>query len=408
MKITSVHIHRFYGNHRSWIFTEIMTDEGINGISEVFIDQEATLLAAIKQLGDSLIGQDPTDIEYHWEYIRRNTHWRGPVWYTALSALEIAMWDIMGKWLSVPIYKLFGGPCHDKIRVYAHCRPYFSEQTSTLPSGTHKPTSSNFIEGAKRQVERGYTALKVGPLGTSGAYNLMGSEGVKYRQPALYLSSAMLDEARAHIGGIRDAVGSGIDIAIDMGGRFRPADAIRLIHELEEFRPLFIEEPVPPEDIESMVKVSRASRVPIATGERLYTRFQYAELAARRAVDIVQPDPINAGGLAETRRIAEMVAPFNMVLAPHNPNGPVALAQGVQICAAVSNFMMLETQGSEILQPYHSEAVIEPLVIENGYVKLPDKPGLGVELNKEAIARRDRDRPDDTFSGGSTKQRWSV
>jgi galactonate dehydratase len=399
MKITAVHIRRFFGMHRSWIFVEVETDEGISGISEVFIDQEKTLIAAIHELGESLIGQNATDIEYHWERIRRNTHWRGPVWYTALSGLEIAMWDLMGKWLGVPVYKLFGGPCHDSIRMYAHARPY------APPGSDEKPS---YIAGALRQVERGYTALKVGPLGEAGAYRLLTTQGQTYRQPALYLSSRMLDDARQHIGSIRDAVGPDVDLAIDCGGRFRPADAIRLIHELEEFHLVFVEEPVAPEDVESMAMVSRAARVPIATGERLYTRFQYADLVTKRAVDIVQPDPINAGGMAETRRIAEMVAPFNMVLAPHNPNGPVALAQAVHICAAVSNFLMLETQGSEVLQPYESEAVVEPLQIVNGSVALPTKPGLGVELNVEAIQRRDRERPTDAFSGTSAKRRWSV
>jgi galactonate dehydratase len=399
MKITAVNIHRFYGNHRSWIFVEVTTDEDLCGISEVYIDQEETLLAAIRELGETLIGQNPTDIEYHWERIRRNTHWRGVVWYTALSALEIAMWDIMGKWLGVPVYKLFGGPCHDAIRVYAHLRPY-------APPGSDAPPT--YAAGAKRQVERGYTALKVGPVGVSGAYTLMASEGSKYPQPTLYVSSRLLDDAREHIGSIREAIGPDIDLCIDCGGRFRPADAIRLAHELEEFRPMFIEEPVPPDDMESMVLVSRASRVPIATGERIYTRYQFAQLIASRAVDIVQPDPMNTGGLAETRRIAEMAAPFNMVLAPHNPNGPVGLAQAVHICAAVSNFLILETQGSEVLDEVAAQVVDEPLKIENGFVRLPDKPGLGVDLNREAIRRRDLERPEDAFSGTSKKRRWHA
>jgi galactonate dehydratase len=363
----------------------------------VYIDQEETLLAAIRELGETLIGQNPTDIEYHWERIRRNTHWRGVVWYTALSALEIAMWDIMGKWLGVPVYKLFGGPCHDAVRVYAQVRPY-------APPGSDVPPT--YAAGAKRQVERGYTALKVGPVGTAGAYTLMASEGSTYRQPTLYLSSRLIDEAREHIGSLRQAIGPEVDLCIDCGGRFRPADAIRLAHELEEFRPMFLEEPVPPEDIESMAMVNRASRIPIATGERIYTRYQYSPLLASRAVDIVQPDPMNAGGLAETRRIAEMAAAFNIVLAPHNPNGPVGLAQAVHICAAVSNFLILETQGSELLEEYASQAVVEPLTVQNGYVRLPDKPGLGIELNREAIARRNLERPEDAFGGSSAKRRW--
>lgn len=392
MKITSVTPHCFYGSHRSWIFTEVATDDGITGISEVYLDQEVTLLAAIRELGETLIGQDPTDIEYHWERIRRNTHWRGPMWYTALSALEMAMWDILGKWLGVSVYKLFGGPCRDKVRVYAHIRP---EAGQTGP-GT-------FAEAAKRLVARGYTALKVGPIGFAGLFTL---EGGAYPHPPVYLSSKMLDAARDHIGRIREAIGPAVDLCIDCGGRYRPADAIRLIDELTEFRPMFVEEPVPPEDIEAMVLVARSSRVPIATGERLYTRFQFAELVARHGVDIVQPDLGNAGGLNETRRIAEMAAAFNLVFAPHNPNGPVALAQNVHACAAVSNFLILETHGSAALQALYPEAVIEPLIERDGHVELPTRPGLGVELNKAGLERRERDKPVDALSSAEGP-RWA-
>jgi galactonate dehydratase len=169
---------------------------------------------------------------------------------------------------------------------------------------------------------------------------------------------------------------------------------------------MFVEEPVPPEDVESMVTVMRASHVPLATGERLYTRFQYTELLARHAVDIVQPDPINAGGLAETRRIAEMAHAFNAVLAPHNPNGPVALAQAVHICAAVSNFLILEYPGQEEFLPLFSQAVTEPLMVTGGDVELPVKPGLGIELNKEGIARRARAQPTDDALSGPRGRRW--
>jgi galactonate dehydratase len=400
LKITGVEVYRFYGAHRSWIFTEITTSEGLSGISEVFVDQEQTLVAAIHELGQTMIGQDATDIEYHWERIRRNTHWRGAIWYTALSALEIAMWDILGRSLDVPVYKLFGGPCHDRIRVYAHARPYAAPGSDQV---------ATYAAGARHQVERGYTALKVGPFGSAGAYAQMTSEGAKYRQPLHGLSSGLLDEARQHIGGIRDAVGPDIALAVDCGGRFRAAEAIRLIHQLEDFHLTFVEEPVPPDDVASMLKVSRASRVPIAAGERLYTRFGFAELLARRAVDVVQPDPTNVGGLAETRRVAEMAAAFDAVLAPHNPNGPLALAQAVQVCAAVSNFSMLETQGSELLQSFHSKVLVDPLVVENGFIRLTDKPGLGVTLNKESILKRAREKPEDAFSRtGRERPRWAV
>ncbi len=386
MKIVDITPYRFYGSHRSWIFVEVTTDEGISGISEVFLNQEETLLTAIRELGQTFVGKDPTDVEYHWERVRRNAHWRGPMWYTALSAIEIAMWDIMGKWLGVPVYKLFGGPVRDNVRVYAHIQP---------DAPPHAATTATFVEAAKLRVARGYTALKVGPLGHAGHFRL---EGERYPQRPLYLSAQMIEAAREHVGSIREAIGPGIDLCIDCGGRFRPADAIRLIHELEEFRLMWVEEPVPPEDIESLAIVARASRVPLATGERLYTRFEFSELMARRAVDIVQPDPMNTGGLSETRRIAEMAAAFDMVLAPHNPNGPVGLAQAVQVCAAVSNFMILETQGNERLMPLYLEAVVEPLVERDGHVALPVKPGLGIELNKEGIARRERERPEDALS----------
>ncbi|MCC7355596.1 MAG: mandelate racemase/muconate lactonizing enzyme family protein [Anaerolineae bacterium] len=367
LKITEIRTHLCYsGGDRNWVFTEILTDEGITGVSEVGMNKETAIVATIQELTQYLIGEDPTRIEAHWHRLYRGAHWLGTLLTTAISAVEAAMWDILGQWLNAPVYKLLGGPTRDAVRVY---RP-------VAPRSWRKATVEERIAEARRLVsEEGYTALKTGVA-------------ARGRFPGDGLSIADLDAARAYIGGLRDAVGPQVDLMLDCSGRYTPAEAIRLIRALEEFHLMFVEEPVPPENIEALALVARSVGTPIATGERILTRHGFAPIVAQQAVAVIQPDVTNTGGIAETRKIAAMAETAYMTVAPHNPNALLATAMNIHVAASIPNFLILELPRAwpEDLARMN-EFVTPGLEIRNGYLQLPTGPGLGLKLNREALAR---------------------
>lgn len=379
MKITAVKTHyRFFGD-RNWILTELRTDEGLVGFSEVGKNRERAVVGMIEELEPLLLGKDPTRIEALWEQIYRMNFWIGTTEMTALSAIEMCCWDILGKALNAPIYKLLGGPTRERVRLYAHVHPGGGEQT---PAG--------FAAGARQSVEQGYTALKttVDHLGLASSRG----EGAdpRYRQvfrEGEALSNRIVDAAREFIGAIRDAVGPHVDLMVDCHGRFGPADAIKLGSALEDLRLLFFEEPCPPENVEALALVSRTLKTPVATGERLLGRHGFWEVLKQNAVAVVQPDITNTGGIAETKKIAAMAEVGYMNVAPHNPNGPLAIAQNAHLAAAIPNFLILETIGSPDFLAACDETLKQPLVIKEGYLELPTGPGLGVEPDLEAVAR---------------------
>lgn len=378
MRITAINVHYRYFGDRSWIITEMQTDEGLIGYSEVGKNRERAVGAMIEEITPILLGQDPTQIERLWEQVYRMNFWTGTTEMTALSAVEMCMWDILGKSLNAPVYKLLGGPYRDRIRLYAHVYPVDGERT---PAG--------FAAGARQRIDQGFTALKttVDHLGLARSRGA-GSPRIRevFREGEA-VSNRIIDTAREFLGAIRDAVGPSVDLMVDCHGRFAPADAIKIGSALEDLRLLFFEEPCPPDNIDATIQVSRAVKTPVATGERLIGRAAFWDLLDENGVAVVQPDITNTGGLAETHKIATMAEARFIKVAPHNPNGPLAIAQNAHLCATIPNFLILEVLGSPEHLAACQETLRSPLAIDDGYLELPDGPGWGVEPDLDIVAQ---------------------
>lgn len=360
MKITSVKPFVVGTSWRNLIFIKVYTDEGITGIGEATIQnrEEGVLGYLDGAQRRYVVGSDPFDVEDLCLRMYRNDFWRGGVIAnTVMSAVEIACWDIIGKALGKPVYKLLGGQCRKKIKAYAN--------------GWYKTerTPEQFAEAARAVVAKGYKALKVDPFG-AGAYELDRDEKIR---------SIGLVEA------IRDAVGPEVEIFIEGHGRFSPATAIELAQELEKFKPGWFEEPIPPEDIPSLAYVRSKINIPVATGERYFTHYEFRPLFEARAADIIQPDVTHAGGLLELKKIAAMADAHYLVMAPHNSNGPVCTAASVHFAACTPNFKIQECF-DDFVEPWVKRTVSGAPEVKEGYFDLPDRPGLGIELNEDMIA----------------------
>ena len=356
MKVTDIRTFVVDCFRTNWVFVKVCTDEGIDGVGEATLEyKEKALIGAVEHIREYLVGKDPLQIERHWHDIYRDAYWRGgAVLMSALSAVETALWDILGKSLGVPVYQLLGGRANDKVRIYVN--GWFS--------GAKKP--EEFAACAKSAMERGVTALKWDPFGK--AY--------------LTLSNAELDNALACVAAVREAVGNRVDLLIEGHGRFDVPTGIRIAQELAQFRPMWFEEPVPPDNLEALKAVRDKSPVPISAGERLYTMKDYKELFELRAADYIQPDISHAGGIMELKKIAAVADTYYIPFAPHNPSGPVANAATLQLAACCPNFNILEIMYSDVV--WRTDVTNESLHYENGYITIPDKPGLGIELNEEA------------------------
>jgi len=358
MKITDLKTFVVHCYRTNWVFVRIDTDAELSGVGEATLEmKERTVEAAVLELKDYLRGKDPREIERHFHAIYRDSYWRtGPVLMSALSAVEMAMWDISAKELGVPVYRLLGGRCNDRVKAYANA--WFA--------GAKTPEA--FAEKAKESVARGFLALKWDPFGK--AY--------------MNLSTKELDDALAVVGAVRDAVGNTVDLLIEGHGRFNVPTACRIARELEPFRPLLFEEPIAPGNLDALADVRAKSPIRIAAGERLYDRSQFRELFEKRAADVVQPDVSHAGGIGECHKIAAMAEAYQLPFAPHNPSGPVAHAATLQLAACTSNFYLLETMATDI--PWRKDLTTESLIFRDGYFEVPDRPGLGLELCEEAFA----------------------
>ena len=356
MKVTDIRTFVVDCFRTNWVFVKVYTDEGIDGVGEATLEyKEKALIGAVEHIREYLVGKDPLQIERHWHDIYRDAYWRGgAVLMSALSAVETALWDILGKSLGVPVYQLLGGRANDKVRIYVN--GWFS--------GAKKP--EEFAACAKSAMERGVTALKWDPFGK--AY--------------LTLSNAELDNALSCVAAVREAVGNRVDLLIEGHGRFDVPTGIRIAKELEQFRPMWFEEPVPPDNLEALKAVRDKSPVPISAGERLYTMKDYKELFELRAADYIQPDISHAGGIMELKKIAAVADTYYIPFAPHNPSGPVANAATLQLAACCPNFNILEIMYSDVV--WRADVTNESLYYENGCITIPDKPGLGIELNEEA------------------------
>ncbi len=359
MKITRIETFLAHPDHRNLVFVKVHTDEGIHGIGEAYSvgPDDATALV-IHHFEEWLIGQDPTRIEHLWAMMYQGIRFPGgSVVNSAISGIEHALWDINGKRLGVPVYELLGGACRDRIRVYQS------------PGGK---TAEELAENAVRLIERyGYSAVKIGPQGPSSDLLSIG---------------ASLREATKRMAAVRAAVGDDVDVAVDPHAKiFEPSQAIAMAQAIKPYRPLFFEEPLRPENADALAKVASKIDVPIATGEMLYTKFEFRELLVKQAADILQPDVCCAGGILECKKIAAMAEAFYVNLAPHNPMGPVATAVNVHLAASIPNFLILEYHPDD--EPPRRDLVDEPMQLRDGYLELPTRPGLGIDLNEDAFPR---------------------
>ena len=356
MKVTDVKTFVVDCFRTNWVFVKVYTDEGIDGVGEATLEyKEKALLGAVEHIKEYLVGQNPLDIEKHWHAIYRDAYWRGgPVLMSALSAVEMALWDILGKSLNVPVYQLLGGKVNDKVRIYVN--GWFA--------GAKEP--EEFGAKAKEAVKRGVTAMKWDPFGKN----------------YLNISNAELDKALRNVAAVREAVGSEVDLLIEGHGRFNIPTGIKIAKELEQFKPMFFEEPVPPDNLDALKAVKDKSPVAISAGERLYTRWDYKEMFDFMAADYIQPDISHAGGIMELKKIAAEAECRYIPFAPHNPSGPVANAATLQLAATCPNFEILEIMYSDV--DWRKDVTNESLEYKEGYMAIPNKPGLGIEIDEEA------------------------
>ncbi len=359
MKITS---YKLYLLPPRWLFLKIETDEGICGWGEPVLEgKAATVKTAVEEMMVHLIGKNPMHIEDHWNVMYRGGFYRGgPVLMSAISGIDQALWDIKGKYFNAPVYQLMGGKVRDAIKVYSWI-------------GGDRP--ADVANAAKVAVAAGFRAVKMNA-----------TEELQYID-----SYEKIDAAIQRVAMVREAAGSELGIGVDFHGRVHKPMAKILAKELEPFRPMFIEEPVLPENNEALRHIAQHTCIPIATGERMYSRWQFKSLLTDGYADIIQPDLSHAGGITECKKIISMAEAFDVAAAPHCPLGPIALAASLQIDATCHNaFIQEQSLGIH----YHTENDLldyltdkTVFAFENGFVKIPSGPGLGVEIDEEQVIK---------------------
>jgi galactonate dehydratase len=368
MKITELSTHLVYAGMRSWVLVRIDTDDGLHGIGEATLEgKEATMAAAVGELRRYLIGQDPRPVLHHWQAMYQAFWKGGPVLQSALAGVEIALWDLKGKALGVPVYELLGGPMRERARAYTHVRRPGKVEGERVNMWWQEGSPEASAAIAKELVGRGYTALKTGPFVEHGTRR----------------DRAWLDRTVDRAAAIREAVGPGVDLMIDLHGRLEPAAAVRFAQAVEPLRLYFLEEPVAPESLEALGRVAGRTRVPLAVGERLYTPNEFWTLLQMGIVEFVQPDVCHVGGIAALRTIAAMAEICQVLVAPHNPLGPVATAAALQVAASVPNFAVLEMKVDDV--PWRNQLLTRPLLPVEGYFPIPDGPGLGIEVDWDVV-----------------------
>lgn len=357
MKITQIETFLVRPDSRNYVFVRVQTDEGIYGVGEAYsVGPDDAVVAVIKDFEEWLIDRDPREIEFLWQLLYNASRFPGGViTNAAISGIEHALWDIKGKALGVPVYELLGGKCREHIRVYVHA---------------HGETPEALAENAAARLDRyGCTAVKVGPQPP-------GSD----RLP----NAAVVRGAAARLEALRRALGDDIDIGVDAHAKiFEPVRALQMAQAIKPYDPFFFEEPLRPENIDALAALRRQVDVPIATGEMLYTKYEFRDLLVRGAADIVQPDICCAGGLLELKKIAAMAESFYATIAPHNPVGPVATAVNVHLAACTPNFLILEYLPDD--EAGRRALVDEPMRLVDGHLEIPTRPGLGIDLNVEAF-----------------------
>ncbi len=366
MKITAVGTVVVNAQMRNWVFVKVSTDEGVTGWGEASTEWKTRAVrGAVADLEPFIVGQDPARIEHLFQIMYRHPFFRAGVeGMSALSGIEQALWDIAGKVAGKPVYQLLGGAVRDRVRMYDHLG---GGQMEALYL---QDTAEQMAERARESVAAGYTALKV--LVVPKTLPLDGHLPLRH--------------AETLMAAIRDAVGPEVEIMVDLHARTTPAMAIQYGEVLRPFRPFFLEEPCPPENVGGMADVARAlPGIPIATGERLVTRWGFRELLERRACAVIQPDLCHCGGLWEARKIAAMAETYYVSVAPHNPLGPIATAAAVHFALATPNWLIQEAIRSDV--PWRDAVVGGGLPVVDGYILPPAEPGLGISVDEEEAAK---------------------
>jgi galactonate dehydratase len=365
VKITGVRTLVVNAEMRNWVFVKVETDQaGLWGWGEASLEWKTrAVVGAVEDFAPMLVGEDPTRIEHLYQKMYRQSFWRmGVIGMSAISGIEQALWDIVGKHRQAPVYELLGGRVRDRVRMYTHLGG--GDMSAVYDTQMHED-ASRFVELAQEVVAQGYTAVKV--LLTPFTETLSGAADYAY--------------AEGVMAALREGLGDAVDIMVDCHGRHFPANAIEFCRVLAAYRPYFIEEPVPPENVDAMAEVRRASPVPIATGERLVTRFEFREVLEKQACHIIQPDLCHCGGLWEAKKIAAMAETYYVGVAPHNPLGPVANAAALHFALSTPNFLIQEDMLTDV--PWRWDVVKHDLRTEDGHWLPTTAPGLGVDIDED-------------------------
>jgi len=364
VKITDIRYHLIHpGAGKNLCFVKIDTDEGIHGWGECYTqaDRDVQITAHIDMLKRYLVGRDPTNIKHFMQVVYDDFAGRRGAMdlWCAVSGLEHAMWDILGKICGQPVYKLLGGPVRSKIRVYAN------------GWGGGGWDSADLADRASQIVESGFTALKFDPI--PGPWRTFVSKDVE-------------KQAVENVRAVRQAVGTNVDILVEMHRRLAPMHAVKIAREIEEYEPFWYEEPVLAENIDALASAKRNINIPVVTGEELYTKFEFREVFEKQAADIINPDVCNVGGILELKEIAAMAEPYFVVVSPHNYNSTtLGLAATINASATMPNFLITEYFVN--FEELGRDIATQPFQVENGYISLPESPGLGIDLDEESLAK---------------------
>ena len=364
MKIIDIRHHLIHpGAGKNLCFVRIDTDEGIHGWGECYTqaDRDVQITAHIDMLKRYLVGRDPTNIKHFMQVVYDDFAARRGAMdlWCAVSGLEHAMWDILGKVSGQPVYKLLGGPVRSKIRVYAN------------GWGGGGWDSADLADRASQIVESGFTALKFDPI--PGPWRTFVSKDVER-------------QAVENVRAVRQAVGNDVDILVEMHRRLAPMHAVKIAREIEQYEPFWYEEPVLAENIDALASAKRNINIPVVTGEELYTKFEFREVFEKQAADIINPDVCNVGGILELKEIAAMAEPYFVVVSPHNYNSTtLGLAATINASATMPNFLITEYFVN--FEELGRDIATQPFQVENGYINLPESPGLGIDLDEESLAK---------------------
>jgi galactonate dehydratase len=361
MKITRIDTFKHWIEWCNWLIVRVSTDEGLVGWGEGSLHGAVQAVeTAIHELGAVLIGQDPGGVAAHWQRMYHAWRWRGgAVQMTALGALDLALWDLEGKRLDVPVARLLGGPFRDRVKVYA----------SHWLSGAESPEQA--YDGARDAVARGYTAFKWSPFS---------------REALRRDETGTIARATRLMAAAREGAGDETDIYVECAELLSPRTALLAARAFAPYRPGFFEEPIPFENARALVQLAREMPVPIATGERLLSRWEVRELLESGAVAVIQPDVMHAGGLTEVKRIADLADAAYVSVAPHNPGGPICCLAAMHLAASIPNLSVLEQMENE--RPIRDSICTHPVICADGFFELPTRPGLGSDVILETLQQR--------------------